>query len=325
MNCFCFFVLIGHELAFVPIFLYFICGTPTTAWLDKWCHVWTGKPRAAKAEHAHLTLCHQAGSLVVILKLLSLSFSSSLTIWPQYIVLALSLATHFVQGLSYLSKPAQVASSDTVPSPTAQIGQVAHASGTWQVPRPALCWRPGVNGLWGPCCFLRIPSAWPVVETEVFEGVRSRAWVLWGPTVGRRCNRKVRKFFIEGVTLKLRRASSMFTGGDGGTLCQEVESVTRHGVEELRAVWRGRRASGGVEAWGVCRGKQGWPGRLETFCLWWSLGSEQAVLCVFSPLVSGGTLGQHLDVEGESRLCVETARCQAQHHRFIAVLQLSRF
>ena len=29
------------ELTSVPVFLYFICGTPTTAWLDKWCHVCT--------------------------------------------------------------------------------------------------------------------------------------------------------------------------------------------------------------------------------------------------------------------------------------------
>ena len=28
---------IGPELTSVPFFLYFICGTPTTAWLDKWC------------------------------------------------------------------------------------------------------------------------------------------------------------------------------------------------------------------------------------------------------------------------------------------------
>ena len=27
----------GPGLTSVPIFLYFICGTPVTAWLDKWC------------------------------------------------------------------------------------------------------------------------------------------------------------------------------------------------------------------------------------------------------------------------------------------------
>ena len=34
----------GPELTSMPIFLYFICGTPTTAWLDKWCHVHTQEP-----------------------------------------------------------------------------------------------------------------------------------------------------------------------------------------------------------------------------------------------------------------------------------------
>uniref|UniRef100_A0A9L0JZL0 KRAB domain-containing protein n=1 Tax=Equus asinus TaxID=9793 RepID=A0A9L0JZL0_EQUAS len=29
----------GSELTSVPIFLYFICGTPATAWLVKQCHV----------------------------------------------------------------------------------------------------------------------------------------------------------------------------------------------------------------------------------------------------------------------------------------------
>ena len=29
------------ELTSVPIFLYFICGMPATAWLAKWCHVCT--------------------------------------------------------------------------------------------------------------------------------------------------------------------------------------------------------------------------------------------------------------------------------------------
>ncbi|XP_070109978.1 carnitine O-palmitoyltransferase 1, muscle isoform isoform X5 [Equus przewalskii] len=34
----------GPELTSVPIFLYFICGTPTTAWLAKRCHVRTQDP-----------------------------------------------------------------------------------------------------------------------------------------------------------------------------------------------------------------------------------------------------------------------------------------
>ena len=28
----------------MPVFLYFLCGTPTTAWLAKWCHVRTWDP-----------------------------------------------------------------------------------------------------------------------------------------------------------------------------------------------------------------------------------------------------------------------------------------
>ena len=43
----------------MPTFLYFICGTPTTAWLAKQCHVHTQDPNhepwAAEVEHAHLT------------------------------------------------------------------------------------------------------------------------------------------------------------------------------------------------------------------------------------------------------------------------------
>ena len=34
----------GPELTSMPIFLYFICGTPTTAWLAKRCHVHTQDP-----------------------------------------------------------------------------------------------------------------------------------------------------------------------------------------------------------------------------------------------------------------------------------------
>ena len=43
----------------MPIFLYFICGTLTTAWLAKQCHVRTRDlnqgPLGAEAEHVHLT------------------------------------------------------------------------------------------------------------------------------------------------------------------------------------------------------------------------------------------------------------------------------
>ena len=34
----------GPELTFMPIFLYVICGTPTTAWCAKQCHVCTQDP-----------------------------------------------------------------------------------------------------------------------------------------------------------------------------------------------------------------------------------------------------------------------------------------
>ena len=49
----------GPELTSVPIFLYFICGMPTTAWLAKRCHVCTWDlnrrtPRSTEAEHVHL-------------------------------------------------------------------------------------------------------------------------------------------------------------------------------------------------------------------------------------------------------------------------------
>ena len=48
----------------MPIFLYFICGMPATAWLDKRCvgpqpgsgpGIGTGEPQAAKAERANPT------------------------------------------------------------------------------------------------------------------------------------------------------------------------------------------------------------------------------------------------------------------------------
>ena len=51
----------GPGLRSVPIFLCFICGMPTTAWLDKRCvcrsapRIWIGKPRATESERANLT------------------------------------------------------------------------------------------------------------------------------------------------------------------------------------------------------------------------------------------------------------------------------
>ena len=56
------------ELTSVPIFLYFICGAPTTVWLDKQC---VGpclgselvNPRPPKGSVQTQPLRHQAGSL----------------------------------------------------------------------------------------------------------------------------------------------------------------------------------------------------------------------------------------------------------------------
>ena len=41
----------GPELTSMPIFLYFICGTPTTAWRAKWCHVRTRDPNRQTPGH----------------------------------------------------------------------------------------------------------------------------------------------------------------------------------------------------------------------------------------------------------------------------------
>ena len=50
---------ISPELTSVPFFLYFICGTPTTAWLAKWRHVRTRdlnrRPWAAETEGTNIT------------------------------------------------------------------------------------------------------------------------------------------------------------------------------------------------------------------------------------------------------------------------------
>ena len=51
----------GLEWTSVPIFLYFICGTPTTAWLDKRCHVCTQDPKwrtpGCRSRTCKLNLC----------------------------------------------------------------------------------------------------------------------------------------------------------------------------------------------------------------------------------------------------------------------------
>ena len=49
----------------MPIFLYFICGMPTTAWLAKWCvglHSWSepANPRPLRQNIQTQPLCHRA-------------------------------------------------------------------------------------------------------------------------------------------------------------------------------------------------------------------------------------------------------------------------
>ena len=68
----------GPELTSVPIFLYFIRGAPTTAWLAKWCHVrtriWTSEPRAAEAECATLTTAPPGRPLQCFFKCITVVF-----------------------------------------------------------------------------------------------------------------------------------------------------------------------------------------------------------------------------------------------------------
>ena len=67
------------ELMSMPIFLYFICGAPDTAWLDKWC---VGPHSESKPTNPGLPkrnvhtypLCHQAGPN--IFQFLNLQFKS---------------------------------------------------------------------------------------------------------------------------------------------------------------------------------------------------------------------------------------------------------
>ena len=44
----------GPELISVPIFFYFICGMPATAWLAKQCHIRT-RDQTGEVERVHLT------------------------------------------------------------------------------------------------------------------------------------------------------------------------------------------------------------------------------------------------------------------------------
>ena len=69
----------GPELTAVPIFLHFIHGMPTTAWLAKQWHVRTQdpnrEPRAAEVEGAHLTAVPRGRPLNVFLLLTIFMFN----------------------------------------------------------------------------------------------------------------------------------------------------------------------------------------------------------------------------------------------------------
>ena len=62
----------GPELTSVPIFLYFLCGLPITAWCAKWCHVHTGDPNWRIPGHqsgcANLTAAPPGRPLLGVLK-----------------------------------------------------------------------------------------------------------------------------------------------------------------------------------------------------------------------------------------------------------------
>ena len=57
---------IGPELTLVSIFLYFICGTPTTTWLDEWCVGWLlgSKPSNLGRRSGACKLNHYATGLI---------------------------------------------------------------------------------------------------------------------------------------------------------------------------------------------------------------------------------------------------------------------
>lgn len=75
--------------------------------------------------------------------------------------------------------------------------------------------------------------------------------MLWGLTVWRRYNRKIRNFFIAGVTLHLGRVSRMLQVGTKvhcPLLSVVMESAAQHGEEEVRAVPRELRSSRAFKA-----------------------------------------------------------------------------
>ena len=73
-NDFLFLRKISPELTSMPIFHYFTCGTPTTAWLAKWCHVCTLDLNQRTPGHWSITCelnrcCHEASPCTRILDL----------------------------------------------------------------------------------------------------------------------------------------------------------------------------------------------------------------------------------------------------------------
>ena len=66
----------GPEQTSVPIFFYFICGMPTTAWLAKQCHVRTGDPNRPTPGHRRgpctLNLCATGQPLETVLTVLGI-------------------------------------------------------------------------------------------------------------------------------------------------------------------------------------------------------------------------------------------------------------
>ena len=102
----------GTELTSVPIFLYFICGTPATAWLDKRCHVHTQDPNlrtlGCEAEREHLTSASLGWPLQVFSKCVTelLGVSQNYILGHVFMFLyflhrfALFLPHHFIQKVA---------------------------------------------------------------------------------------------------------------------------------------------------------------------------------------------------------------------------------
>ena len=106
----------GPELTSVPIFLYFIHGTPTTAWHAKQCHaapgIWTCEPQAAEAECAHLTAAPPGWPLDCFLKaygtvvIMAMAFKNViLSITSNYLVHFWVFLETFLMTLEELRNP----------------------------------------------------------------------------------------------------------------------------------------------------------------------------------------------------------------------------